>query len=209
MPEISDFFKNEKPCIFSEETLTKVILSPLMSEAKSGSVQITDHAVEDGTTISDQVVKEPETIDLTAMLSDGNKIDQAIDAVKANIGFDTDTMSVQEKIDMLEAWMEMGMRVTYSGPIFSGILANGFEIVAASMMLTRVDYSRNAQTASAIEVGIGLKKIVIAEAIMKNSKLPTSAKKTTKKGESSTKTETVKAKPTSALKRLSNSIGGR
>ncbi|MCL2154189.1 MAG: hypothetical protein FWH53_00850 [Leptospirales bacterium] len=201
--EFADFFKNEKPCIFAEDTGTTVILSPLMTESISASIQVTDNTVEDGSIITDHIIKDPKTIELEIFLADDNDLlGKAADMAKSALELNVDTMTVQDKIEMLEAWQEMGSIVTYSGPIFSGLITTGYDITASSMLITRVDISRNTETGSGFNVSMSLKKITIAEAVMKNSKLPTQAKKTTKKGESSTKTESVEAKPTSILKRI-------
>ena len=203
MITLTDFFKNEKACIFAEDTGTAVILSPLMSQSKSSSIQATDNAVEDGSIITDHIIRDPETIELEIFLADDNDLlGKAASAAKSAIGLNVDSMSVQDKIEMLEAWQETGTIVTYSGPIFSGLLKTGYDITASSMLITRVDCMQNTETGSGFNVGISLKKITIAEAVMKNSKLPMGAKKTTRKGESSTKTESVEVKSSSTAFRI-------
>ena len=201
--EFADFFKNEKPCIFAEDTDTAVILSPLMAENVSASIQVTDNAVEDGSIITDHITKDPAAIDIQVFLADNNDLlGQAANAVKSAIGLSVDTMTVKDKMEMLKAWAETGTIVTYSGPVFSGLLKTGYEIIASSMLITSINSSRDTETGSGMNVNISLRKIEIVEAVMKNSKLPSGAKKTTKKGESQVKTETVKAKPSSILQRI-------
>ena len=201
--EFADFFKNEKACIFAEDTGTAVIISPLMSENVSASIQVTDNAVEDGSIITDHIVKDPQSIDIQAFLADANDLlGQAVNTAKSAIGLSVDTMTVKDKMEMLEAWKDTGTIVTYSGPVFSGLMTTGYDITASSMLITALNSSRNTETGSGLDVSISLKKILIAEAVMKNAKLPTQAKKTTKKGESQAKTENVEAKPSSILKRI-------
>ena len=201
--KVSDFLKNEKPCIFSEETGTSVILTPIMSQSKTGSVQVTDHAVEDGTTISDHVFKETELIELNAILSDSNDLlGQAVDSLKSWIGAGADSMSVQDKIELLEFWRDTGEIVTYSGPVWPGLFVTGYDMTKSSMLITDVSLSNTEETGSAVNIDISLKKVTIAEAVMKNAKLPTAARKVTKKGESSTQTEKVEPKRSSMLKKM-------
>lgn len=200
---ISDLLKSEKPCIFSEVTGTTVILGPVTSEAESGSIQITDNAVEDGTVISDHISKDPESVDITTFLSDQNDLTaKAANAAKSALGFTVDTLKVREKMELLRLWRDEGEIVTYSGPVFSGLLTDGYDITAQSLLITKVDAGRSQETGSGISVNISLRKIVIAEAMMKNSKLPTAAKKRTKKGSTTTKTESTTVKPTSIAKRI-------
>jgi len=197
---ISDLLKSEKPCIFSEVTGTTVILGPVTSESESGSIQITDNAVEDGTVISDHISKDPESVDITTFLSDQNDLTaKAANAAKSALGFTVDTLKVREKMELLRLWRDEGEIVTYSGPVFSGLLTDGYDITAQSMLITKVDAGRRQETGSGISVNISLRKIVIAEAMMKNSKLPTAAKKITKKGQTPVKTETVKDVPKSSV----------
>ncbi len=200
---ISDLLKSEKPCIFSEVTGTTVILGPVTSEAESGSIQITDNAVEDGTVISDHISKDPESVDITVFLSDQNDLTaKAANAAKSALGFTVNTLKVREKMELLRLWRDEGEIVTYSGPVVSGLLTDGYDITAQSMLITKVDTARSQETGSGISVNISLRKIVIAEAMMKNSKLPTAAKKITKKGSTTTKTESTTVKPTSIAKRI-------
>lgn len=200
---LSDFFKSTKPCIFSEDTGTTVILGPVTSESESGSIKITDNAVEDGTVISDHISKDPETVEVKTFLSDSNDlIAKAADAAKSALGLDVDTMTVKDKIALLKLWRDSGEIVTYCGPVFSGKFTDGYDIIATSMVITKVDISRGTDSGSGIDVSIGLRNIVIAEAMMKNTKLPTGAKKRTKKGSATTKTDTNTTKSNSILKRI-------
>ncbi len=200
MSIISDLLKSEKPCIFSEATGTSVILGPVTSESESGSIQITDNAVEDGTTVSDHINKDPESVDVTTFFADSNDLTaQVVDVVKSGIGFSVDRLTVSDKIALLKLWRDTGEIVTYSGPVFSGLLKKGYDITASSMVITKVDNSRSLETGSGLSVNISLRKIVIAEAMMKNSKLPTAAKKLTKKGQTPVKSETVKDVPKKTL----------
>jgi len=200
---ILDLFKSEKPCIFAELSGTTVILGPVTSESVSGSVRITDNAVEDGTVISDHVNKDPESIEVRTFLCDANDLTaKAIGAATSALGLSTDSMKVSEKMELLKLWRDTGEIVTYSGPVFSGLITDGYDIIAESMVITKIDSSRSQETGSGIDVGISLRKIVIAEALMKNSKLPMAAKSRTKKGATSTKTDTTTAKPSSILSRI-------
>ncbi len=202
---LADFFKNEKPCIFSEESGKTVILGPVTSESESGSIKITDNAVEDGTIISDHISKDPESVEVKTFLSDANDLmATAANAAKSVSGLTVDTMTVKDKIKRLKNWRDDGEIVTYSGPVFSGIITVGYDIMAKSMVITKVDVTRGSDTGSGVDVSIGLRQIVIAEAMMKNAKLPTAAKSRTKKGQASTKTEKVEVKESSTLYRIEN-----
>ena len=198
---LPDFFKSEKPCIFSENTGETVILGPVTSESESGTVQVTDNAVEDGTVISDHIRKDPETVEISTFLSDKNDLlGQAVDAAKSALGISIDTLKVKEKIEILKRFRDEGEIVTYTGPVFSGQLTDGYDIIAKSMLITSIPILRSAETGSGLDVKISLKKILIAQAMLAEINLPTEAKKTTNKGQSNTKTETVKTKNTSILK---------
>ena len=200
--ELSSLLKNSKPCIFSEATGTTVILSPLLSEGKSGAVQVTDHAVEDGSRVSDHGFKDPETISLNVFLADKDVVGEAMNKAKSFIGFDVDSMSVQDKIDMLKLWRDELEIVTYSGPVFSTLFKKSEEKMVSSLLIIDIEESRDESTGSGKNVSIRLKEIHIAQAMMKDVKLPTAAKSVTKKGQSSTKTEKVQAKPKSMLSQI-------
>lgn len=203
MSIVSEFLKNEKPCIFSEVTGTTVILGPVTSESENGSVQVTDNAVEDGTVVSDHISKDPETVDVTTFLSDQNDLAaKAANAAKSALGFTVDTLKVREKMELLRLWRDEGEIVSYSGPVFSGLLTDGYDITAQSMLITAVDVSRSQETGNGISVNISLRKIVIAEAMMKNSKLPTAARRRRKKGSTTTKTESTTVRRSSIARRI-------
>jgi hypothetical protein len=198
---ISEFFKSEKPCIFAEDTGTTVILGVVTAESESGSIRVTDNAVEDGTIITDHESKDPESVEVKTFLSDSNDLlGSAVSSAKTSQGLTVDTMTVKDKIEYLKAWRDEGYLVTYCGPVFSSRFSDGYDIIASSMLITKVDISRSSDSGSGIDVSISLRKITIAEAMVKNAKLPTAAKSRTKKGNSTTKTETTTAKSKSILK---------
>lgn len=200
---LADFFKNEKPCIFSQDDGKTVILGPVTSESESGSIRITDNAVEDGTIISDHISNEPYTVEVKTFLSDANDLlAKAADAAKSVLGLTVDTMTVKDKLKRLKAWRDDGEIVTYSGPVFSGKFTDGYDIMAKSMVITKIDISRGNDTGSGVDVSISLRRIIIAEAMMKNAKLPTAARKKTSKGAAATKTDTTTAKSSSIMKRI-------
>lgn len=200
---ISDFFKSEKPCIFSEDTGETIILGPVTSEGESGSIQLTENAVEDGSVVTDHIKKDPELVEVTTFLSDKNDIlGKVVDAASSALGLTVDKLKVSEKITILKRFRDTGEIVTYSGPMFSSKITDGYDIIATSMLITSVNITRTNETGSGLDAKISLKKITIARATMENEKLPTDARKMTHKGQGQVKKEKVNTPGPSLLARL-------
>ncbi len=156
---------------------TEVILTPVMSESESLSAEITRNAVEDGSNITDHVHPQPLSISVTTFFADKNDIMAAAPALI----FGADK-TVTEKIGWLKAWREFGVLLTYSGPVFSGVIQKGYDIFAEDMVISALDITRSPENGSGVEVSISLQKVVVAQSRMKSISLPQAARPRANRG---------------------------
>lgn len=156
---------------------TEVILSPVMSEGESFSAEITRNAIEDGSNITDHVHPQPKNISIMAFLADKNDLM----AVAASLIFGADK-TVTEKLGWLKAWMEFGVPLIYSGPVFSGVIKKGYDIFAEDMVISSLDIMRTSENGSGVEVSIALQEIIIAQARMESISLPQAARPRANRG---------------------------
>ncbi len=191
--KLSDLISTDKPFLLCQETRTKIFLSSISSEGSSGTVKIPSMAVEGGTTIEDNVFVNPETLNIKCTLADTSALaNRGMNAALEFLGGERDTMSVSEKVEYLKSFMALGLLVTYKGPVFSGMLTKGYDIIAGDLLISSLNISRSSSTGAAIDVSIGLKHITIAESETEDIKLPKRHRRMRKKGKTATKKVKVK-----------------
>jgi len=172
---------------------SEVILGPILSESKSGTATVSNHAVERDY-VSDHVHNQPDQFSIKTILADQNDLlAAASDAAKAALRFKADTLSVKDKIEKLDTWKSNGELLKYSGPVFSGMGFKGYDMTVSDVVITKLDVARSSSTGSGVEVSISLQKVKIAEVLLKELKLAQAAKSTKKAGQSETGKETAPA----------------
>lgn len=184
----------------------EVILGPILNEGKSTSSSISKHSIEEGVDVTDHVKWNSPSFTIKTMLADQNDLMGAAgNVIKSAVGFKTDSKSVKEKIELLEAWQEMGELLIYSGPVFSGKIIKGFDLVAEDVVIQKINISRSTSTGSGLEVGITLQKVIIVEAMISEIDLPQRNRSRRRKGQRSKKTTTSSA---ARNRSLLSKIGG-
>lgn len=176
------------PANLKDEYGYEVVLSPVLGHSKTGTAEVSDNAIEDGSTISDHVHDKPDTFSVETIMADQNDL-----AAAALSAFFTADKSVKEKIALLEAWKSMGMLLTYSGPVFSTFLAKGYDMHVANVVVTNLALSQKSDTGSAVSVTISLKRLVIATAVLRDINLPQAARARSSRG--ATPTQSTSASP--------------
>ncbi len=181
------------PANISDEYGNEIILGPISSESENYSSQVTSHAIEDGSTINDHVHVDQPNFSISTFLSDQN--DLAAKATSLLFGSD---LNVTAKIEFLKYWQGAGELLTYSGPVFSGLFSDGYDMVAENVIISKIGISRSASNGSGVEVSLTFNRVEIAytqvtSLNIKNS--PRSIKTTAAKGKTAKGTAATGAAP--------------
>jgi hypothetical protein len=191
----------DRPALIDQDTLDYVLMGPITSEGQSFSAQVTSHTVEDGSNISDHSQTKPETLSIKSIMADQNDLAAAaFAAVVGAAGIETGVKPVSERIDLLRSWQSTGALLTYNGPIFSGIIEEGYDINIEDMAITKIDISRSPAVGAGVEISLSLQKIRIAQALLVEINLEQAAKSRKKKGKASKDKDKTTDKPKSILK---------
>ncbi len=173
----------------------EIILGPVMSEGSTHTASVTNHAVEKGLNIGDHVRSNPDSFSVKTILVDKNITGGLSDAVSAIV----DPLTVKKKIKKLKQWRNDGALLKYSGPVFSGLVMNGYDIAAQNLVLTSITISRTQETGAGIDLSLSLQQVTIAQSMTQEIKLPQGAKNTTNKGQTEKGTTNVTPKGSSIL----------
>jgi hypothetical protein len=179
----------------------EVVLGPIMSEGESCGASVTSHAVEEGAAVSDHVKPSPDKFSITTILTERNSTD--ITGVTQAARLITDRLTVEEKIAKLKGWRDSGELLTYSGPVFSGLVNRGYDITATDVVITSISSSRTTDKGAGIEVSISLQKVTIARASIADIDLPQAARPAQNKGQTEKGSTSVQPKPKSILAKWS------
>ncbi len=182
------------PANLKDEYGYEVILSPVLGQSKTGSADVSDNAIEDGSTISDHVHDKPDTFSIEVFLADQNDLAAA---ALASV-FPTDK-SVNEKLGYLEAWKSMGALLTYSGPVFSTFFMKGYDMHVTRVVITNLSLSQKPDSGAGVSLTIALKKLVIATAILRDINLPQAARAQAARGATPTQSASASAGSRSIL----------
>jgi hypothetical protein len=173
----------------------KVLLGPISGEDESYSANVCSHAIENGSEVSDHVYSQPGSFTIKTFLADKNDlVSMAAGAVFGN-------QTVSQKIALLKLWQNTGELLVYSGPVFSGLKFNGYDMYIEDVVITSLRISRNIDNGEGLDVSISLKKIIIADAFTTDIRLPQAARSASHTGLSSTGTASAVGKPSSILNR--------
>ncbi len=178
MNDVLSVIMGSPASLFSEDD--EIILKPVISEDISESAQVSTHAVEEGSAVSDHV--DPANSKLTINMMIVRDMDLLGELIKGS------DKSPEEKIIQLKKWKENGSLLTYSGPVFKGIgvFKQGIDIDMKNIVITNLSFKRDNTTGGGFSSAISFEQIRIAIAKTVKATLPKAAQSTNKKGQSET-----------------------
>ena len=197
MMALSDLLFGTPAMIMCQKTTTEVILGPIIAESEKYSVSVASHALEDGSEVSDHVHAQPENFSVSTFLVDANDFMKS--ATSLIFG---KQQSVMEKIALLRLWQDTGELVTYSGPVFSGLINKGYDIYVEDLIIENLSTERSADSGEGIKLTLSLRKIRIAQSHIANVNLPQAIRRSTTRGTSPTGTTSANPRPASILSKM-------
>lgn len=171
-------------------------LKVIVSEAVSGSASVAAHPIEDGSTVADHVVVEPDGLAITTIFSDVGNF------------FSFQKMDVKTKIDILQKMKNEKHVLTYSGPVFSNILYSAHDTTFSPCVISSISLNRNLRVGSGVEASITLQKIKIVKSkISQSDKLKYRSRVKRKEAQTKKVTTAEKSKVKSKKSILKNLTG--
>ena len=198
---LSDLLFGTPAMIMCQKTTTEVILGPIIAESEKYSVSVASHALEDGSEVSDHVHAQPENFSVSTFLVDANDFANDLMKSAASLIFGKQ-QSVAEKIALLRLWQDTGELVTYSGPVFSGLINKGYDIYVEDIIIENMSIERSADSGEGIKLTLSLRKIRIAQSHIANVNLPQAIRRSTTKGTTPTGTASANPRPASILSKM-------
>ncbi len=170
-------------CYLQDENKIRVHFDSVESESWSSSTSVTNYAVyavEKGQNISDHIKVNPDSITLSASITNHTSISRA--DIESNSLDISDNIS--ERLKKILEWQNNGALLTYYGAIWEGV---------RNCVITSIGQSRNTGSGEAVELSLSLQKVIIAEYREAEMDRPQSVKETSRKGLAKTDTQTVDA----------------
>lgn len=131
---------------FSGTFIDSVVFDAVVNEAHSGEVQVTDNPVERGVDVTDNIRPKPEQIILDVIVSN-SPLDEALDGSPDN------PKRASEAFRVLRELRDGGVLVS----VVTGLRSYD------SMVIQKIDVSRNAKTGQVLSAKIALRQILIAD----------------------------------------------
>jgi hypothetical protein len=134
------------------DDLAGVMLNAVTSYEEGYTSQATEHAVEEGAPITDNVFNNPMGLSISAILSDSNSVTAGASVVN--------TKTVRDRVNQLLSWREQKTLLYFSYN----------NETHEEMILTEVKKTRSKDMGNGIALAITMKKIKIATATTGNKK---------------------------------------
>jgi hypothetical protein len=135
---------------------------------------VSSYTVEKGVEISDHVKVKPETVSLTATITNhtGISSQDQMSLLRVRGGGSVEDV-ISEKLAALENWRDNGALLTYFGAVKEPV---------ENLVITSLSSSRSSGSGEAYELQIQMQRVIVAEAVDLFSSLPVSAREVRKKG---------------------------
>jgi hypothetical protein len=154
----------------------KVILQfdVVETESWSSTASVSSYPVEKGVEISDHVKVNPESVSLTATITNhtGISSQDQMSLLRIRGGGSVEDV-ISEKLASLENWRDNGALLTYFGAVKEPV---------ENLVITSLSSSRSSGSGEAYELQIQMQRVVVAETVDLFSRLPVSAREVRKKG---------------------------
>ena len=151
---LNDALLGQKPRAFiQDDTGLSLLLNVLKEDTESDSCDITDHAIESGSSVSDHVWLKPKEVSMTVVLTDD--IVSTYDPVENAVTGLTPTefvKSIDDRMDLLQIWLYMKLPLTIFGH------KNDYE----DMVISSVSRVHDADVGDNLALDIAFKQVVIA-----------------------------------------------
>jgi hypothetical protein len=180
---IKEFKGATERCCLVDKEKNIVQLDSVDNESWSLSTTVTNYPVEKGEDISDHIKVNADSITITATITNHTGIN-SIDPVSLQRiqGFSEVEDVVHQRLYQLKTWQKEGSLLTYFGSVQDPV---------ENLVITSLQPGKDSGTGDAVDLSIGLQKVTIARYKEVEKGMPSSTKKTTRKGLAKTKTETI------------------
>lgn len=172
--QISAAVKGGKQRAFLSDGDKDVLLDVILSDSESDTMQVTRHAIEEGSDVSDHVIESPKDFTVEAVLTDDD-LDVYDPQSFAN-------KKIRERLKIIQEWIDNKIVLSYFGQ----------DVDFQSVVIQRISRIKAPDTGEGIKISLSLSKITIAqsETTEVNVKTTTAKGKTAKSSESKAGTKT-------------------
>lgn len=183
--KISDAITGKRERCFLSDDTNSVLLNVVVDDSEIHPIDITNHAIEDGSDISDSTWQRPLQMSLNCVLTDS--ISDIISGWS-----EMSLTSMEDRKKILKTWMDDKTVLTFYS----------WDTTYKNMLIENIDYRRSLETGNGMGMELTLKQVNIAESQVAQVGLTQS----TDKGKQATKTQTKTETRRSMLKSLSNTL---
>ena len=143
--KISDAITGQRERCFLSDGSLDVLLNVTVDDSEDHSVDITNHAIEDGSDIVDNTWQKPIELSLNCILSD-----ELTDLLDWSIMAKT---KIEDRKYILQTWMELKQILTYYS----------WDTDYENMLIESINYKRSLDYGSGIGLTLNLKEVRIVE----------------------------------------------
>lgn len=173
---ISDAISGQKTRAFLSDGIDDVVFDVIITENDSDSLNVTRHAVEDGSDVTDHVNSTPRKFSIDAILTDAD-----LDVLNP-VSFLNKT--IDERLDVIDKWIKKKKVLTYYG----------HDKDIEDVIVQSISRKRSQSTGDGLEVSLSIDKINIVSSVQQNIDIKT----TVPKGKTATQTQTTPGSTSSA-----------
>lgn len=170
-------------CCLIDKAKNIVQFDAVENELWSLSTTVTNYPVEKGEDISDHIKVNSDSITITATITNHTGINSInLESLARIQGLNEVEDVVRQRLDQLKTWQKEGSLLTYFGAVREPV---------ENFVITSLQPGRDSGTGDAVDLSIGLQKVTIAQYKEVEKDMPSSTRKTTRKGLAKTEKETV------------------
>jgi len=166
--QLNDVVKGQKTQAFLSDGVNDVLFNVTKSTSEGDSNQVTQHAIEKGADVTDNVIQSPKSFSFTAILSD-NDI-----RLSNPRGFFED--SIEDRKQTIDTWLDEKTLLTYYG----------HETDFENVVIESINRSKDSSVGEGLSLDMSIRQLNIVEATTVDIDLP----QITKKGKTAKKTAT-------------------
>ena len=165
MPIISsltDALLGNKPRAYLTDGHNNILFNVLTEESESDTCEITDHAIESGSSVSDHSWLKPKELSLKIILTDDIvSLDDPIQALAEGMTLSGFIKSIPDRMDTLQIWLYQKTLLTYMAHLPGPV--EDLDFVVQSVTRTH-----NTEVGDNIALDLVLKQVTIAESLTSN-----------------------------------------
>lgn len=165
--QIQDAIRGSKPRAFISDSTNEVLIDVVMSDTESDTMQVTRHAIEEGSDVTDHIIESPKEFSFDAILTDDDLDTSDPNSFK--------NKKIDERLKIIQTWIDNKTVLSYYG----------HDVDLDYVVIQSINRVKAQDTGEGIKLSLSLTKITIA----KSQTTEVSIKTTTAKGKTAKQTD--------------------